>query len=63
MLGLAEIAEELGVSKQTASKYAGRKDFPPPLERLASGPIYRRADVLAWAKANLPLKPGRPRKS
>jgi hypothetical protein len=30
--------------------------------RLASGPIWRRADFEAWAKRTLPLPTGRPRK-
>lgn len=60
--GVAEIAEMLGVTKQTVLKYAGRPDFPEPLERLAAGPVWKRADVEAWAARTLPLPPGRPRR-
>lgn len=62
LAGLAEVAEICGVSKNMAVRYAKRQDFPEPLDRLASGPVWRRADVEAWAKANLPLPTGRPRK-
>jgi predicted DNA-binding transcriptional regulator AlpA len=61
-VGLAELAELLGVSKVTAVRYTARGDFPAPLQRLASGPIWRQADVEAWAADHLPLKTGRPRK-
>jgi predicted DNA-binding transcriptional regulator AlpA len=63
LAGLAEIAEMLRITKRTAWNYTKRADFPEPLDRLASGPVWRRADVEAWGKANLPLPPGRPRKS
>jgi hypothetical protein len=62
LAGLAEVAQLLGVSKRTALTYTGRSDFPKPLERLASGPIWSTPDVLKWGKATLPLPPGRPSK-
>lgn len=49
-----------GVSKQTAVKYSQRDDFPEPLDRLASGPVWRRDAVGAWGKETLPLATGRP---
>ena len=60
LAGLAEVAAICGVSKRSALSYTKRPDFPEPLDRLASGPVWRRADVEAWAKAHLPLPPGRP---
>jgi predicted DNA-binding transcriptional regulator AlpA len=62
LAGLAEVAEIVGKDKRTATRYTGRPDFPTPVDRLASGPVWRRADVERWAKANLPLPAGRPRK-
>ncbi len=62
LAGLAEIAAMFGVTKDTALKYADRPDFPEPLDRLASGRIWRRSDVEQWGRANLPLPPGRPRR-
>jgi prophage regulatory protein len=63
LAGLAEIMEMLGVSKRTAQKYAKRAEFPETLDRLASGPVWRRADVEAWGREHLPLKTGRPPKT
>jgi predicted DNA-binding transcriptional regulator AlpA len=60
LAGLAEIAEMLGVTKRTALNYTKRDDFPKPLDRLASGPVWRRAAIEQWAKKRLPLPPGRP---
>jgi len=62
LAGVAEVAEMLGVTKNTVLKYARRPEFPEPLDRLATGPVWRRVDVEAWAKAHLPLPTGRPPK-
>ncbi len=62
LAGLAEVAEIIGVTKRTATKYTRRADFPEPLDRLASGPVWRCADVEKWARETLPLPTGRPRK-
>jgi prophage regulatory protein len=63
LLGFAEIIETLGVSRRTAHKYVSRTDFPSPVEHLARGRLWLRADVEAWARQNLPLRRGRPPKS
>jgi predicted DNA-binding transcriptional regulator AlpA len=52
LAGLAELARLFGVSKATARKYSKRDGFPPS-EQLASGPVWRLADVEAWAAENL----------
>jgi predicted DNA-binding transcriptional regulator AlpA len=63
LAGLAEIAEMLGVTKQTALKYMRRADFPEPLGQVAAaGSVWLRRDVERWAKQTLPLPTGRPRK-
>jgi predicted DNA-binding transcriptional regulator AlpA len=62
LAGLAEVAAICGVTKDTALKYARRSDFPKPLDRLAAGPVWSRADVEAWAAKTLPLPTGRPPK-
>jgi predicted DNA-binding transcriptional regulator AlpA len=62
LAGIAEIAEMLGVTKHTAVRYSSRPDFPAPLERLASGPIWRTEDVEKWAQEHLPLPRGRTRR-
>ena len=61
LAGLAEVATILGVTKRTAWNYTQREDFPAPVERLASGPIWRSADIEAWKREHEPpLPPGRP---
>jgi predicted DNA-binding transcriptional regulator AlpA len=60
LVGSAELPELLGVSRPTAIRYARRPDFPAPLEQLASGRVWARADIERWAKGNLPLRTGRP---
>ena len=60
LAGLAEIAQAFKVTKRTAWNYTQREDFPEPVDRLASGPIWRRADIEAWGEKHLPLQAGRP---
>lgn len=59
VVGLAEVAELLGVSKRTASRYTLRADFPAPAAELAMGPIWYPADIEAWAQST-PVRRGRP---
>lgn len=63
LVGLAEIAEAFGVSKRTASRYATRTDFPEPVARLRSGPIWLEEQVRRWALPELPVRRGRPPRS
>lgn len=60
LVGLAEVAELLGVTKRTATNYSSRTDFPEPMQRLAATPVWRRHAVAAWAEQTLPLTRGRP---
>jgi predicted DNA-binding transcriptional regulator AlpA len=62
LVGLTEIAKLHGVARNSAWRWSRRSDFPEPVARLATGPIWRRADIEAWANSRLPLPPGRPRK-
>lgn len=61
LVSLSEIAKLLGVSKRTVQRYL-ELDFPEPAARLATGRIWRRADVEKWGKDHLPLPTGRPPK-
>lgn len=61
LVGLTEIADMLGVSRQRAGQLAATEGFPEPVARLAAGPIYESADVEAWARTRN-TKSGRPRK-
>jgi chromosome partitioning protein len=51
LVGLAEIAEMLGASKQTIANWRSRySDFPAPVADLRSGPVWAREEVSAWAQ-------------
>ena len=51
LVGLSEIAEMAGVSKQAVTNWRSRHpDFPHPIAELRSGPVWGRRDFLAWAE-------------
>jgi hypothetical protein len=60
LVGVGEIAEMFGLSKQRVSTLSKREDFPRPLAQLSSGPIWRAGDLSTFA-AGWKRKPGRPR--
>jgi hypothetical protein len=53
LVGVAEVAALLRVSKQRASVLARSRGFPRPVARLRSGPIWKRATVEHYAKQRL----------
>jgi chromosome partitioning protein len=53
LVGSSEVAEMLGISKQTLINWRNRAaDFPEPAAELKSGPVWQRELVVAWAKAS-----------
>lgn len=50
-MGTAEVAEFLGVSRGRVTQLAQREDFPEPVVRLASGPVWATVDIEQWARA------------
>jgi predicted DNA-binding transcriptional regulator AlpA len=50
LMGVAEIAELLGISTQRVDQLARQPAFPRPVVELKAGRIWRRADVEAWAR-------------
>lgn len=48
LMGAAEIAELLGVSRQRVQQLVVRSDFPAPAHTFAMGKVWRREDVEAW---------------
>lgn len=51
LLGVAEIAELAGVSKQAVSNWRVRYDhFPRPIQNLQSGPVWQLENIKAWVK-------------
>jgi hypothetical protein len=59
MVGVAELADLLHVSKQRASSLAKAKSFPRPFAILASGPVWAKTTVLRFLR-DWPRRPGRP---
>ena len=52
LVGVAEIADIFGVSRQAASNWRERYvDFPKPAASLKSGPVWELPDIVAWAEA------------
>jgi chromosome partitioning protein len=51
LVGTSEVAEMLGVSRQTLLNWRnGASGFPEPVAELKSGPVWQRETVIAWAK-------------
>jgi hypothetical protein len=49
LVGVGEIAQMLKISKQRVTTLSKRQDFPAPLQRLASGPVWRKSDLSTFA--------------
>jgi chromosome partitioning protein len=53
LIGLSEVSELFGVSKQVVANWRlRRKDFPKPLAELKSGPIWQYQAIKSWAEQN-----------
>ena len=51
LVGVAEIAEMLGVTRQRIHKITlTDPTFPQPEAKLSAGHIWKRADIEAWAR-------------
>jgi predicted DNA-binding transcriptional regulator AlpA len=48
LLGLSEIAELFNVHRNTANNWSRQRDFPLPVAQLKMGPVWSKADVVAW---------------
>jgi len=61
LIGVAELADLLNVSRQRASELARSRGFPKPWVVLEAGPVWKRSSVARfvghWAR-----QPGRPRR-
>lgn len=53
LIGLAELAELYGVSKNTANTWSRQRDWPAPVITLKMGPVWDRDTILK----HRPLKP------
>jgi predicted DNA-binding transcriptional regulator AlpA len=54
LVGLAEVAAMLNITRTQARNWTRRPDFPEPLARLRATPVWRADDVKAWAKQRNP---------
>jgi predicted DNA-binding transcriptional regulator AlpA len=52
LVGTAEIADMLGVSRQRVHQLTSREDFPKPVAVLASATIWERESVEEWVRAS-----------
>jgi hypothetical protein len=59
LLGIAELAMMLDVTKQRASDLARNPDFPRPLQELKAGPVWARSSIARYLKT-WDRRPGRP---
>lgn len=48
LTSVSELAREFGVTRQAVDGWAKSADFPAPLVRLGSWPIYSRREVTEW---------------
>lgn len=49
LVGLTEIAQMLGLTRQRVDQLVRGDGFPPPEAVLTGGRIWRREDIEAWA--------------
>lgn len=61
LVGIAEIARYLRISRQRASMLAKSGVFPPPVTRLAAGPVWLESSIFRFA-SNWERLPGRPKR-
>ncbi len=53
IVGINEIADLAGVTSQAVVNWRSRAaDFPHPIKELASGPVFRSAQIRAWLRRN-----------
>lgn len=62
LVGLLEVAELFGISRQRVYVLRDRHEFPAPIAILGSGPVWRKGDLSTFAEG-WKRKAGRPRKA
>lgn len=51
LVGVAEVAQLLGVTRQRVNRIVlTHADFPAPEAELSAGRVWKRADIEAWAR-------------
>jgi prophage regulatory protein len=54
VMGAAEIADRLKITRQRAYQITVRRDFPEPIAHLAMGQVWATEDVERWIAENRP---------
>lgn len=52
VVGVAEIADILGVDRHRVYELTLSQDWPEPLARMATGSVWRTADIRRWARSH-----------
>lgn len=50
LLGVSEVCSLLGLSRPALAARREREDFPPPVARLAMGPVWELSDIETYAR-------------
>ena len=51
LVGIKEIAEIAGLTKQAVANWRSRSsNFPEPIAELAAGPVFRRSQIRSWLR-------------
>jgi predicted DNA-binding transcriptional regulator AlpA len=56
LLGAAEIAKMLGVTRQRVHQLSSDPDFPKPDAALSAGKIWTRSSIETWMEAHWPRR-------
>jgi prophage regulatory protein len=62
LMGQAEIADRLGVSRQRVQQLTGKPNWPEPFDTLAMGKVWWVKDVEEWIRVHRPDLPVAERK-
>lgn len=57
LMGIAEIAGFLGVTRTRVHQLRTQGDLPPVYDTLAMGPVWLRVDIEAWARSQGRIPP------
>ncbi|MFI6759344.1 helix-turn-helix transcriptional regulator [Micromonospora sp. NPDC050417] len=54
LMGMAELADRLGVSTTRVDQIVSRPDFPKPVDHIRAGRIWLTAEVEQWIREHRP---------
>lgn len=56
LMGTAEVAKALGVTRQRVLQLLDHADFPQPIAVLSMGKVWNGSDIRAWARTYKPRR-------